>query len=55
MTTPLPPPDEPDIYESLIDALIAASTAFREASPHFEAALPRLRRAFELHEEVQLG
>ena len=54
MTTPLPFPDEPDIYESLIDALIAASTAFREASPHFEAALPRMRRAFELDRDVQV-
>ena len=53
--TSLPPPDEPDIYESLINALIAASTAFRESSPYFEAALPRIRRAFELHQEVQLA
>ena len=53
MATPLPPPDEPDIYEALINALIAASTAFREASPHFEAALPHMRRAFELDREVQ--
>ena len=54
VTAPLPPPDEPDIYESLINALIAASTAFREASPHFEAALPHMRRALELDREVQV-
>ena len=53
--TSLPPPDEPDIYGSLINALVAASTAFRESSPYFEAALPRIRRAFELHQEVQLA
>ena len=53
MTNP-PPPDEPDIYEGLINALIAASTGFREASVHFEAGLPHMRRAFELHEEVRL-
>jgi hypothetical protein len=54
MNTQVPPPDEPDIYESLINALIAASTGFREASVHFEAGLPHMRRAFELHEEVRL-
>ena len=53
--TSLPPPGEPDIYESLIGVLVAASTAFRESSPYFEAALPRIRRAFELHEEVRLA
>ena len=53
MTTPLPPPNEPDIYESLINALIAASVGFREASPHFEAALTHMRQAFELDREVQ--
>ena len=51
--TSLPPPDEPDIYESLINALVAASTAFRESSPYFEAALPYMRRALELDRQVQ--
>lgn len=51
--TSLPPPDEPDIYESLINALVAASTAFREASPYFAAALPHMRRSIELDRQVQ--
>ena len=50
--TSLPPPDEPDIYESLINALIAASSGFREASTHFEAALPHMRRALELDRQI---
>ena len=44
----LPPPGEPDIYEGLASALIAASNAFLEAEPHLDAALPHLRQAVEL-------
>ncbi len=51
--TNLPPPDEPDIYEGLINALIAASTAHREASERFQVGLPYVHRAFELHEQVR--
>ena len=46
--TALPPPGEPDIYEGLANALIAASNAFLEAEPHLDAALPHLRNAVEL-------
>ncbi len=51
MTTPVPPPDEPDIYEALIDYLEAAGAAHREASFHFEAALPQINRAQRMHRE----
>ena len=50
--TNLPPPDEPDIYEGLINALIAASTAHREASERFQVGLPYINRSFELHRQV---
>ncbi len=53
MTTPVPSPDEPDIYEALIDYLEAASAAHREASFHFEAALPQINRGIALHRESQ--
>ena len=53
MTTPVPSPGEPDIYEALIDYLEAASAAHREASFHFEAALPQLNRGIALHRESQ--
>ncbi len=51
--TNLPPPDEPDIYEGLVNALIAASRAYREALVHFQAALPRVHDILELHQPVQ--
>ena len=52
--TSLPPPDEPHIHETLIAALIAASTAHLEASSYFEAALPHLGQARELDDQSQV-
>lgn len=49
--TSVPPQDEPDINEVLIDYLEAASAAHREASFHFEAALPQLNLGIELHRQ----
>ena len=49
MTTPVPPPDEPDIYEALIEVLITASTAHLEASSHFEIGLKHIDQSLELH------
>ena len=46
--TNLPPPDEPDIYESLAAALIEASTGIRTANETGFAALEPMDRAIEL-------
>ena len=47
MTT-LPPPDEPDIYEALLAALVQASETIRVANAAYAAALPLLRQAMEM-------
>ena len=49
MTTPVLPPDEPDIYEALIEVLITASTAHLEASGYFEVGLKHIDQSIELH------
>ena len=54
MALPIPPSGEPDIYEALANALLAASKAHLDASAHFEAALPRLRQARELDDQCQI-
>ena len=54
MTTRVPTPGEPDIYESLADALFTASTAFLEAEPHFRAGLAHMRNCTELDRQVGL-
>lgn len=53
MTTPVPLPDEPDIYEALINTLTEASQAYREAAVHIQAALPNIHRILELHQSIQ--
>ena len=47
MTT-LPPPDEPDIYEALLAALVQASETIRVANAAYAAALQSLRQAMEM-------
>lgn len=49
--TSVPHQDEPDIYESLADALIAASTAYLDADPYYEAGMTHLRQARELDQQ----
>ena len=44
----MPPPDEPDIYQSLANALMAASAGIREANELGFAALEPIDRAIEL-------
>ena len=46
MTT-LPPPGEPDIYQSLLDAMVQASQTMRTANAAYAAALQPLRQAME--------
>ncbi len=52
--TSLPPQDEPNIYEALADALIAASTAFLEAEVHFDASRPYMDQSLELLRQSEL-
>ena len=52
MTAPVPTPGEPDIYESLADALFTASTAFLDAEPHFRDGLAHMRNCAELDRQV---
>lgn len=54
MAAPAPTPGEPDIYESLADALLTASTAFLEAEPHFRVGMTHLRNCAELDRQVGL-
>ena len=54
MTTPVPTPGEPDIYEVLLDALIAASTAFLDAESHFQASYPYMTQSIALHGQADL-
>ena len=51
--TSVPHQDEPDIYESLADALIAASTAYLDADPYYEAGMTHLRQASELDQKSE--
>ena len=46
--TSLPPPDEPDIYEVLIDVAVQAGETIRVANEAYAAALQPLRRAMEM-------
>lgn len=46
MTT-LPPADEPDIYESLLNAMVQASGTMRAANAAYAAALQPMRQAME--------
>lgn len=46
MTT-LPPPGEPDIYQSLLDAMVQASQTMRTANAAYAAALQPLRQAMD--------
>ncbi len=48
MTTPVPPPDEPDIYQSLAAALMEASRGIRLANERSFLALQHIDRAIEL-------
>ena len=48
MTTPVPPPDEPDIYQSLAAALMEASRGIRLANERSFAALQYVDQAIEL-------
>ena len=51
---PIPPTGKPETYDALANALIEVSSAHREASKHFEAALPHLRQASELDGQSQI-
>ena len=48
MTTPVPPPDEPDIYQSLAAALMEASRGIRLANERGFDALQVMDQAIEL-------
>ena len=51
--TSVPYQGEPDIYESLAEALIAASTAYLDADPYYEAGMTHLRQASELDQHSE--
>ena len=51
--TSVPHHDEPDIYEVIAEALIAASKAHMEASAHFEDGLKRIRHCLDLHRQSE--
>ena len=52
MTTPMPLPDEPDIYQSLAAALMEASRGIRTANERSFAALQYVDRAIELEGNI---
>ena len=52
MTTPMPPPDESDIYRSLAAALMEASRGIRLANERSFAALQYVDRAIELEVNI---